>query len=521
MINRNRYGLIGSSILLLIMQGCSLQNSVKLPQQAVSNTDTLPPNTITQAVSIIEKGKNITPDLNDSWQYIISLYAIPEVNNSRIDHEIERFLAHPKYIEKIQTRAQPYLYNIIKEIEEKGLPGELALLPAIESGFKAHAYSRAHASGLWQFIPATGRLYGLQQNWWYDGRRDVYSSTEAATRYLQKLGQTFDNDWLLALASYNAGMGTVGRSVKRNAALNKPTDFWSLKLPRETQVYVPRLLALAKIFANAEHYGVRLLKQTHKPNFVAVDIGSQLNLSKAAQLSDISLEELSHLNPGFNRGYTPPQGPHRLLIPVDNAELFKKNLALLPVDQRVQWHRHKIKSGESLGHIARRYRTNIKAIREVNHLKNNTIRAGAYLMIPGAKNINTGHPFIQSVSIKKGNSPRSYKVRKGDSLWRIAKKFGTNSKTLARWNNIELKSTLRYGQVLTLNKPAKHVLPLASENGLKDVHYTVRNGDSLYAISEKFNVRVADLRKWNASKLGKYLKPGQTLTVKVDSQPST
>ena len=195
------------------MQGCSLQNSVKLPQQAASNTETLLPNTITQAVSIIEKGKNITPDLNDSWQYIISLYAIPEVNNARIDHEIERFLSHPKYIEKLQVRAQPYLYNIIKEIEEKGLPGEFALLPAIESAFKAHAYSRAHASGLWQFIPATGRLYGLEQNWWYDGRRDVYSSTEAATRYLQKLGQTFDNDWLLALASYNAGMGTVSRSA--------------------------------------------------------------------------------------------------------------------------------------------------------------------------------------------------------------------------------------------------------------------------------------------------------------------
>jgi len=423
-----------------------------VPEQPASISKSTPQSTITEAIAIVDKGEVIVPDVYDSWQYIVSLYAIPDIDNARIDREIKRYLAQPEYIAKIQQRAEPYLYNIIKEIEEKGLPGELALLPAVESGFKAHAYSHARAAGLWQFMPATGRIYGLDQNWWYDGRRDVYSSTAAATSYLQKLGAMFDNDWLLALASYNAGMGTVGRSVKRNIARNKPADFWSLKLPRETQAYVPRLLALAKIFANPGYYGVTLKTQEHKPRFVAVNIGSQLGLAKAAQLSEISLDELFQLNPGFNRGYTPPKGPHRLLIPVENAEIFKRNLAMLPDDQRVQWHRHKIKSGENLGSIARRYQTRASVIREVNRLKSNNIRAGAYLMVPVAQNTASHNPFIQANAINPGNKYPSYKVRKGDSLWSIAKKFNTRSKDIARWNRIGLKAALHPGQTLIIKK---------------------------------------------------------------------
>ncbi|MCK5354603.1 MAG: LysM peptidoglycan-binding domain-containing protein [Methyloprofundus sp.] len=457
MIKPNRCLIISSMVILLLMQGCSLQQPIKTPvtEQPVSIVDPANPTeqgTIENAISIVEKGEIIVPEINDSWQYIISLYAIPDVDNARIDRAIKRFLAHPEYIQKIQTRAEPYLYNIIQEIEAKGLPGELALLPAIESGFKAHAYSHARAAGLWQFIPATGKIYGLDQNWWYDGRRDVYSSTAAATSYLKKLGAMFGHDWLLALASYNAGMGTVGKAIKRNRARNKPTDFWSLKLPRETQNYVPKLLALAKIFANPGYYGITLKTQEHKPTFVAVNIGSQLDLSKAAQLGEISLDELFHLNPGFNRGYTPPQGPHRLLIPVENAEIFKKNLAMLPDDQRVQWHRHKIKAGENLGSIARRYQTRIKVIREVNRLKNNNIRAGAYLMVPAAQNTASHNPFIRANAINPRKKYPSYKVRKGDSLWSIAKKFKTRSKDIARWNRIGLKSALHPGQTLIIKK---------------------------------------------------------------------
>ena len=498
---------------LFFMQGCSVKNS--------NNTENIEQN---KSISELaqKSGLNLSPSsirrnkqLNhaDSWQHLISLFAIPAVDDALIQKQLDWYLARPKYIETIQTRAEPYLYNIIKQVEEKGLPGEIALLPAVESGFKAHAYSRARASGLWQFIPSTGRLYGLDQNWWYDGRRDVYASTEAATSYLKKLAGVFDNDWLLALASYNAGMGTVSRAVKRNAARNKATDFWSLRLPRETKNYVPRLLALAKIFANAEHYGIRLKSQKHQPAFMAVDIGSQLELAKAAQLSNSTVAELAHLNPGLSRGYTPPQGPHRLLIPIAKAELFKKNLAALPADQRVQWQRHKVKAGDSLGAIARRYKTRIRAIRELNHLANNNIRAGAYLLIPVSRKQVDHNPF-QQTSTKTTTGKSSYQVKAGDSLWSIARKLGVYSKDIAQWNQVGLNSTLSLGQTLVIKQPSKHI------NSKQSISYTVRSGDSLYAISEKFDVRIADLRKWNASTLGKYLKPGQTLTVKT-SQPST
>ncbi len=514
--NLKRFGMIGSMTFLLLIQGCSWQKApYSEPQHPAAALTAAPlPGSIITSKPI---------EADDSWQYLISLFAIPEVNNSRIEREITWFKNHPEYIAKIQTRAAPYLYNIIKEVEAKGLPGEFALLPAVESGFQAHAYSHARAAGLWQFIPSTGKLYGLTQNWWYDGRRDVYASTEAATSYLKKLGGLYDNDWLLALASYNAGMGTVNRAIRRNKRKNKPTHYWDLDLPKETQNYVPRLLALAYIFKHAEEYGITLKTQTHKPAFLAIDINSQLDLNTAARLSKISLEELFHLNPGFNRAYTPPQGPHRLLIPIENAEIFKENLAKLPHHKRIQWQRHKIKAGENLGSIARRYQTKPRIIREVNHLKNNNIRAGAYLLIPASRQHIKSNPFVRANNLKSSNKYPIYTVKKGDSLWSIAKKKNVSSKEIARWNRIGLKTPLQLGQKLVIKKSGvtkSRIAGLPSRS--QSIRYTVRPGDSLYSISEKFNVSISDLRKWNANKLGKYLQLGQKLTVKVDiTRPTT
>lgn len=444
-------------LMLLFIQGCSLKNpnQVENKQQNKSLSELAQQAGLDLPAASIRAKRNFA-QTNDSWQYLISLFAIPEVDDALIQKQLDWYLARPEYIATIQTRAQPYLYNIIKQVEEKGLPGEFALLPAVESGFKAHAYSRARASGLWQFIPSTGRLYGLDQNWWYDGRRDVYASTDAATSYLKKLGGIFNNDWLLALASYNAGMGTVGRAVKRNASQNKASDFWSLKLPKETRNYVPRLLALAKIFAHADHYGISLKNQTHEPAFMAINIGSQLELAKAAQLSNTTVKQLLHLNPGLSRGYTPPKGPHRLLIPIANAELFKKNLAALPVAQRVQWQTHQIKPGENLWAIARHYKTHIRAIREVNHLTNNNIRAGAQLLIPVPRSQGTQASFTQATAKMPIYNKSSYTVKSGDSLWGIARKLGLHSKDIAQWNQIGLNTTLALGQTLVIKQHAMH-----------------------------------------------------------------
>jgi len=522
-----RHSLLGASLALLLIQGCAFNQPSSTPPLTK-----IEPAIITPAIihGFIVEDEHIIPtqpvqkqSVDDSWQYMVSLFNIPEVNNPRIEKEVTKILAHPEYIKAIQLRAKPYLYNIIEEVKKKGLPGELALLPAIESGYKAHAYSHSGAAGLWQFIPSTGKIYHLKQNWWYDGRRDIYASTNAATLYLQKLGKLFDNDWLLALASYNAGMGNVNRAIKRNTAKHRPTDYWHLNLPNETQSYVPKLLALAKVIAHAKEYGITLHTQEHTPAFSVVDIKSQLDLTTAARLSNLSLEELFTFNPGFNRAYTSPQGPHRLLIPIANVDLFKENLAKLPANQRIQWYRHKIKSGESLSTLAYRYKTQSKIIREVNHLKNNSIRAGKYLLIPVSKQTLAKNPFIQTNTLNTSHKYPRYIVKSGDSLWSIARKLDLHSKDIARWNRINIKKPLHLGQQLIIKQSTKIIRSFTRRpKTTQSIRYTVRSGDSLSTISHRFNVKITNLRKWNAAILGKYLKPGQTLTVKVNTtQPAT
>ncbi|MDP3838784.1 MAG: transglycosylase SLT domain-containing protein, partial [Methylococcales bacterium] len=272
---------------------------------------------------------------NTVWERLLKLYALPEVSNERVERQLNWYLDHPAYIARIQQRAEPYLHLILDEIEANNIPGELALLPVVESAFIPDAYSKADASGLWQFIPGTGKLYGLEQNSWYDGRRDILDSTQAATAFLKDLGETFNGDWNLALASYNWGKGNVWKAMEKNENLSLPTDYWSLDVPRETADYVPRLLAIAKLIANADEYGIHLNNIPNKPYLEVVNIDSPLDLQKAAQLANMPLDKFMKLNPGFNRASTSPDGPHRLLVPVEKVASFKTSLEQLPIYERV------------------------------------------------------------------------------------------------------------------------------------------------------------------------------------------
>lgn len=440
-------------------------------------------------------------DYQNIWPRIFDQFALQGYDNPRIDKQVRHLLSNPDFLINVQERAEPYLYFIIEEVEAKQIPGEMALLPVIESAFKTHAYSRSRASGLWQFIPATGRFFGMKQNWWYDGRRDVYASTAAATLYLQELAELFDGDWLLALASYNAGKGNVGKAIKRNKRQGLPTDYWSLRLPKETMDYVPRLLAVARIFANPDIYGMPLRTIANEPVFTPVDIGSQLDLAKAAELADISTDELAKLNPGFKRGYTDPNGPHRLLIPINKADVFRQRLAKLPDSDRLQRQRHKIRRGDNLGLIAKKYGSSVYSIRQINNLASSRIYPGKYLIIPPPDKSNHNYNGARTTIAKVAPKRKIYKVRKGDSLWSIAHKFSVSTQNLMRWNKLNKKSILKPGQKLAL----------LSSNSTAPVSYTVRKGDSLDLISRKFNISVKSLRKWN--RLGKYLQPGQRLKI--------
>ena len=378
------------------------------------------------------------------WDRLLSLYALPEIENDRIEHELQQYLKHPQYLAKIQRRAEPYLYFILDEIESKQIPGELALLPIVESAFKATAVSKSRASGLWQFMPATGRLFGLKQNWWYDGRNDIYTSTQAATTYLQQLSNSFNDDWFLALASYNAGKGNIRKAIRKNKKKNLATDYWSLSLRKETMDYVPRLLALAKIFANADKYNIPLQPIPNTPYFTVVNIESQLDLSIATKMANVSSNDFVNLNPGFKQWSTDPDGPFHLLIHVDKAGEFKEKLASTLKKDRMKWIRHKIKAGENLGVIANKYKTTVNAIRHGNHLASNAIRAGRFLLIPTS---------LRNKIAKTGKTNKQlYIVKKGDTFWDIARQFSVSSKDIANWNNLSLSKTLMPGQKLIIRE---------------------------------------------------------------------
>ncbi|VAW51961.1 Membrane-bound lytic murein transglycosylase D [hydrothermal vent metagenome] len=464
------------------------------------------------------------------WPRIRAGFQLPEdIEHPSLQNEINWFAKHKKYMQRVMYRADPFLHYIVEEAEKRHLPTELVLLPIVESAYQPFAYSHGRAAGIWQFIPATGRLYGLKQNWWYDGRRDIYASTQAALNYLENLNKLFKGDWMLALAAYNSGSGTVQRAVRRNKKLNLPTDFWHLRLPKETRAYVPKLLALKEIISNPELYSISLRCISDAPGFKQVKVSAQIDLALAAELAELDMETLYNYNPAFNRWATDPDGPHTLILPVASAEIFEKNYSELPADKHLRWTRHKIKQGETLGHLAVKYNTSVKHLRKVNNIRGNNIRAGKYIMIPVSSKNNASYALSSTQrlkatqNIKRGNNTRiNHIVQNGESFWTISRKYNVNMHKLAKWNGMAIKDRLKKRQKLviwTSNATSSRKSTLVkthNPNGtIKSIHYTVRNGDSLSRIANKYRVKVEDLHRWNAIK-GKYLQPGQRLKLYID-----
>jgi membrane-bound lytic murein transglycosylase D len=447
-----------------------------------------------------------------------------------IKGELNWYSTHQAYLDRVVDRARPYLHMIVTEIEKRGMPTEIALLPIVESAFQPFAYSHGRAAGIWQFIPGTGRLYGLKQNWWYDGRRDIYASTQAALNYLQKLSNDFNGNWQLALAAYNSGEGTVAKAIRKNLRKGKPIDFWSLDLPRETQGYVPKLLAIAAIIADPSAYGITLESIKNNPKLVKVDIDDQIDLSLAAELAGISVEEIYRLNPGFNRWATDPNGPHYLLLPIDRENRFAEQLASLAPEKRITWSRHRIRHGETLAGIAKRYHTTTKVLRQVNNIRGNMIRAGRNLIIPAA--LNSPDTYVLSAEQRKKkiqNKTRNgrkirYTVKSGDSFWKIARRYGVGVRKLASWNAMAPRDPLRAGQKLVIWTDKNHVammnpsrIATPPQNQIqRSIHYIVRKGDSLARIAKKFKVTISQLRRWNRLSKSRYLQPGQKLKLFID-----
>ncbi|MGD8630840.1 MAG: LysM peptidoglycan-binding domain-containing protein [Gammaproteobacteria bacterium] len=448
------------------------------------------------------------------WEQLRSGLRLGGARHVEVQRQLAKYRGSTSQVETIFQRGGPYLGYIYNEVNKRGFPAEVALLPFVESGYDPFAYSHGRAAGLWQFIPGTARMYGLQQDWWYDGRRDVVASTQAALDYLDKLQQEFDGDWLLALAAYNSGEGTVGKAIKKNRKAGKPFDFWHLDLPPETSVYVPKLLAISAMVANPGKYGIELEAIPAQPEFEVVNTGGQLDLAVAAELAGLETDDLYRLNPGFNRWATHPDGPHRLVIPADKVTGFREKLAELPDSKRVKWVRHKIRKGDTLSQIAARYATTSAVLRSTNKLTSDNIRIGRHLLVPvAAKQPESYAALSEKLQPGRSNADKlTYKVRNGDSLWGIASKHKVSVRQITRWNRLDSGALIRPGQQLVIWESHKN----GTDKTVRTVHYTVRSGDSLYRIAQKFSVSIADLRRWNNLSRNEYLQPGQNLKLYVD-----
>lgn len=465
----------------------------------------------------------------DLWERLRAGFALsPGEDQPHVQDYLAWHRSNPDYLERVSARAEPFLYFILEEIERRGMPSEIALLPVVESAFVPLAYSRSHAAGMWQFIPSTGMLFGLKQNWWYDGRRDVYASTHAALDYLEKLHARFEGDWLLALAAYNGGPGTVSRAIEANRRLGRPLDYWHLDLPSETERYLPKLLAVKAVVDEPERFGITLTPILNEPRLATVDIDSQIDLALVAELAELEIETLYQLNAGFNRWATDPDGPHRLLLPLASIELFENRLAELPAENRVTWLRHEIESGDTLIEIANRHHTTVATLQETNRLSGSLIRAGHYLLVPQSVQSLESYTLTadeRRTSVQSNGEGQRimHVVSRGESLWGIAQRYGIGVRELAGWNAMAPGDVLKTGAALAIWRqagtagfglPAVHQGPGQT---VRTVSYAVRDGDSLYAIARRFSVSVSDLRRWNEMHNTNLLHPGQALTVHVDA----
>ena len=449
------------------LAGC--QSTPQAPDTQATRPHALAAHVKPKPVFVNQTPSKQAPD--DVWERMREGFQLQDnlALNPRVEQQRLWFVSNPSFLESAGDRGSLYMHYIVERLSERDMPLELALLPVIESAYNPMAYSRADASGLWQFIPSTGRYFNLRQTRFYDGRRDVTASTAAALDYLSKLHEMFNGDWLLALAAYNAGEGTVSRAMERNEKLGLPTDFWNLPLPQETRDYVPKLLALSELVRSPQAYGVNLSPIANQPYFDVVEVNQRVDLSRVAALAGIDEDEMYQLNPAFKKRVTMEPTQH-LLVPTAKAQLLTASLSNMNAEELLT-------------------------------------------LAPAQK-------VFDDVAVAEPSRPRVYKVRKGDNLALIAKANKVSTRDLQRWNKTTGKN-LKVGQSLVMqaSAPTKGRAVASSSASTaspqKTTTYKVRKGDSLYLVAKRFNVEMQHLKRWNP-RSGHALKPGQTLTVYLD-----
>ena len=482
------------TLLTLIISACA----------TVSNSDVIlldskPINA--KSEKIVENQLNETPI--DIWERIRRelTIKIPDDQIAATSIYRERLYKNQSAVNRISKSGQRYLFHTLSRAQELDLPVELALLPFVESEFDPYAKSVDGATGIWQFMPATGKEWGLKSNWWYDGKKDVLASTEAALKFLSYLHQKFDEDWLLAMAAYNTGPTRVNRAIKKNKTQDKGIRFWDLDLPKETTAYVPKLLVLCELINNPKSFEVNLPSIANRPYFQRVKIPGQLDLMQAADLAGLKPETIYELNPGFNQWATDPSGPHYLLLPIGVSDRFITQLESLDENDLVRWDRYKIRRGDSLSRIASRYKIEVAVLKEINGMNDDLIIAGKEIMVP------RGSAWADK------QSPREqlYIVLKGDTLWNISRKFKVSIEDLVLWNELNLEKPLQINQEIKIFSRYERIRQDLPSRELRTMLYPVKSGDTISRIASKFEISPQKIQEWNEIEDVSKIFPGQVL----------
>lgn len=443
----------------------------------------------------------------DFWTWLAPQLTLADIQNEDIDRWEARYRRRHVELEIILQRGKDFLYPLAMAVRDRGMPLEIALLPIIESHLDPTAVSDQGARGLWQILPSTADHLGLKHDWWSDESADYLLSTRAALNYLEYLHDRFGG-WLLALAAYNAGEGRVWNEMRRLNRQGASFDLWNMRLPIQTQVYVPKLLGLARVLRDP--HGVDLPALSTRRSFIRISTNGPLDVAQIAELAKLSIEKVYRLNPQLLRWSLPPQGPYTVYLPIESSTTFRHALAQLPDNQRRHWHRHEVARGESLSLIAKRYNSNVNLIEALNALHSDTIKVGQNLIISDHE-WGLGRATLTAARQRSRLSfaPRPLKagyhqVAQGDSLWSIARLYGTSVEALRSHNDLNPRSPLVPGQLLRTG----------TTDGRHKVFYTVRKGDALSLIAQRYKVRVRDIQAWNQLD-SSLLKPGQTLELRL------
>ncbi len=471
----------------------------------------------------------------DLWARIRAGFTMRDIDSSLVRSNIDWYANRPDYVRRMIDRSQLYLFHVVEEVEKRGMPTEIALLPMIESAFNPKAYSRSHASGIWQFIPSTGKNFGLEQNWWHDDRRDITAATDAALDYLQKLHNMFGS-WELALAAYNWGEGSVQRAIAKNERRGLPTDYFSLKMPDETRSYLPKLMAVKQIVMNPAANNVELASIPNRPYFSSVITTQHIDLAVAARLAGMPLHEFVSLNPAYNRPVINAKGSRTLLLPVDKADTFASNLESYD-KPLASWKSYTLSRGDRLDSVARRFSTSVTRLKEINGIsKRYRLAVGQTLLVPLGAGGNDDAALVlnelQPPAIESGEPAQSalsrlvHGVKKGETLAGIAKRYKVSAAQIRALNNLKT-SHLSRGMKLVIRQeeaPAKRTVlaagkakagkPVAvARNHSRQHFYTVRRGDTVASIARRFNVAVNDIQRWNNFTAKHGLMPGSKVAV--------